>query len=212
MAIKDWPAFQSDKAFWPESAELVQWHNNKAHESPLAGDIQTQSVPGARWGWILNFPKQTWAERGRLLAFLTALNGMEHRVRLFDPRRPTLGTLVGETGVVLSNGASQFGESVSLFKTGIVGKTLLRGAWLNVATIGTNGQLVQVVADATANGSNVITVEIRHPLRAAVSSGAGVTLLDPTGLYIHESTQFGTAYDAALARPMSIQLREAFSA
>lgn len=114
MAIKDWPAYGTDKAFWPKSVELKQVHNNRVFESQLSGDIQTQSVPGARWGWILNFPEQTWAERGRLLAFLTALNGMEHRVRLFDPRRPPGGSLVGRTGVTLGASASQFAPSITL--------------------------------------------------------------------------------------------------
>jgi hypothetical protein len=114
MAINDWPAYGTDKAFWPKSAELKQVHNNRVLESQLSGDIQTQSVPGARWGWILNFDQQTWAERGRLLAFLTALNGMEHRVRLFDPRRPPGGSLVGRTGVTLGVSASQFASTVTL--------------------------------------------------------------------------------------------------
>jgi hypothetical protein len=163
MAIKDWPAYGTDKAFWPKSAELKQVHNNRVLESQLSGDIQTQSVPGARWGWILNFDQQTWAERGRLLAFLTALNGMEHRVRLFDPRRPPGGSLVGRTGVTLGASASQFAESITLANAW--GRNRLQrsksfdhAAWTKTRTTCTGGSINAAVApDGTTTADRIVS-------------------------------------------------------
>lgn len=174
MAIKDWPAYGTDKAFWPKSAELKQVHNNRVLESQLSGDIQTQSVPGARWGWILNFPEQTWAERARLLAFLTALNGMEHRVRLFDPRRPPGGSLVGRTGVTLGDSASQFVTSITLANAWgrnrlLRSKSFDHSAWTKTrssvvanATSAPDGTATadRIVSDATAAQSHYARQDI----------------------------------------------------
>lgn len=128
MAIYDWPAYQSDKAFWPASVELRQMHNNRELESPLSGDVQTNSVPGARWGWVLNFAEQSWEERGRLLGLLTRLSGKQHRVRLFSPHYPypqsklTGGTL-NLSGITTSASVGQFASSVAM--TGGKGTNLL---------------------------------------------------------------------------------------
>jgi hypothetical protein len=70
---------------------------------------------------------------------------------------------------------------------------------------------VMAVSDGLANGSGVLTVEVRHQLRSARASGAAVTLLDPTALYILTTNDFGSVYDSALAPPMSIELREVFA-
>jgi hypothetical protein len=108
-------------------------------------------------------------------------------VRLWDHKRPApLGTC-SLTGVTLAAGAAQFAEALSLAGCG-AGNTLLAGDWISVA-----GQLLMVVADATANGSGVMAVEVRHMLRQAVASGAAVTLHKPTALYIRS--------EAALAMP-----------
>lgn len=207
MAVFDWPAYGSDKAFWPETVEPKRVHNNRIHESPLSGDVQTQGVPGARLGWALNFPEQPWDERSRLWAFLSRLDGMAHRVRLFDPHLPRPAGSINLTGVTLAAGAGQFATTLQLAGCGNT-RTLLPGDWISP-----NGQqLVQVVAAATSSSGGAMTVEFRHPLRAAVSGGQAVVLDQPTALYILVSPEIGTAYGAGnRARPLSIEFREVFA-
>lgn len=162
MAIYDWPAYGSDKAFWPASVELLQQHNNRESESALSGDVQTNSVPGARWGWVLNFDEQTWEERGRLLGFLTRLEGKANRVRLFAPHQPVplarnSGNGINLTGIVTSASTAQFATSMAL--TGGVGTNLLtasrsidNAAWTKDATT--------VVANANSDPDGTVTSDI----------------------------------------------------
>lgn len=205
MATYDWPAYASDKAFWPETVELKEWHNNIAHESELSGDIQTNSTPGARWGIVLNFPRQTWLERARLHAFLTRLSGMQHRVRLFDPHKPLPAGTINTSGVTVNASAAQFATSLQLTGCGAT-KTLFGNDWFAIA-----GQLLKAVVLGTSDGSGLMTIEFRHPLRAAISAGAAVTLSSPTALYILLTREFGLPYGASsMAPPTSIEFREVF--
>lgn len=58
--------------------------------------------------------------------------------------------------------------------------TLLSGDLIGLAS----GQLVRVVADAQANDVGTMAVEVRQPLRLAVSSGSAVTLTRPTAPFV----------------------------
>jgi hypothetical protein len=206
MTTYAWPAFGSDKAFWPATAELGQWHNNRELESSLSGDIQTNSVPGAKWLWTLNFDPQTWPERARLWAFLTRLSGKQHRTQLFAPHQPVPTGSINLAGVTVKTLAAQFATSIVLQGCGNT-KTLLRGDWFSV-----NGQPLMCVVDATSNAGGDMTVEFRHPLRAAAAVSAAVTLSSPFGLYILNTSEFGTPYGTGnMAPPVSIPFREVFS-
>lgn len=86
--------------------------------------------------------------------------------------------------------------------------TLLSGDWLGLS----NGQRVQVVADATADDAGAATVEIRAPLRAALSNGAAVTLDKPTSLFILSEPTLEVPYGAAnVCPPFSVNLVEVFA-
>lgn len=207
MAFFNWPAYGSDKAFWPASIEPRQVHNNRLLESDLSGDVQTSSVPGAKWGWALNFGRQYWDERARLWAFLTRLNGMEHRVRLFDAHLPRPSGTCALSGVTAAAAVAQFATNIVLSGCGS-GKTLLPGDWLNIG--GT--QLVQTVVAATANGAGSMSVEFRHLLRAPVAAGASIVLDQPTGLYILTTSELGTAYGTGNQAPeLTVEFREVFA-
>jgi len=85
------------------------------------------------------------------------------------PRGTMRGTLTlnataaaGATSLVITGGAGQ------------ASTTLLKGDWLQLGS-GLTSQLVKVMADATANGSGVITVTIEPPLRIQYASSTAVT-------------------------------------
>lgn len=161
----------------PQTSVLRQVHNNLAFTSPLSGFTQTASLPGARWGWQLDWGALTVPTRARLEGLLTRLGGQEHRLLLWDFKRPRpLGTI--NTAGVTASAAAQFAESLTLNGCG-ANTTLRAGDWFSVG-----GQLLMCAVDATASGAGVMTVEFRHRLRAAVSGGAAVTLIQPTALYI----------------------------
>lgn len=203
MTTYAWP-----DADWaePGSAELRVIDNlQRGNESPLSGHVQTLGMPGARWGWALDFDHQLLADREQLEGFLVGLSGREHRVRLWDMQRPRPRGTIGLTGVTTSGVTAQFAEQMTLVGCG-AGASLLRGDWF-----GTPTQLLLCVEDAMANGSGQMVVKFRHKLRAAVPSDAAITLIKPTATYIR--TEAGIAMPRVggmLGVPMSVDFVEHF--
>jgi hypothetical protein len=189
----------------PRSAVLRQIHNNITFSSPLSGYTQTGSLPGARWGWSIEWGAMSAVERGAVEGILTRLSGQEHRLQLWDFKRDRPQGTINLSGVTCG-AAAQFATSLTLSNCG-ASKTLRAGDWLSVGT-----QLFMVVVDATADGSGVMTVEVRHPARGAISGGSSVTLIRPTALYILASPQldFGREPGAALP-PVAADFVEVFA-
>jgi len=144
------------------------------------------------------------ARRARLEGFLARLDGRTHRVRLFDwNRQVPIGT-INQTGVT-ANAAAQFAESLTLNNCG-ANRTLEPGDWLSVG-----GQLVMCSAPAQANGSGVMTVEIRSMLRSGFAGGA-VTLIRPFALFVLASTDLEMPRDPGAAQPpMAAEFVEVFA-
>ena len=112
MAIYDWP---SSRTFTPQTAELrVIDNTQRALESPMSGYVQTLSMPGARWGWGFDFGVHADADRDALEAYLLRLSGREHRVRLWDLKRPRPRGSIQTTGVTLAATAAQFATTLQL--------------------------------------------------------------------------------------------------
>lgn len=174
MTTYAWPT-----GYAPTNSRLVTLSNQGVSVSPLSGYVQTNTHPGSRWGWVLDMPALSGPRTAALEAFFVKLQGREHRVSLWDFKRPQPRGTCNLSGVTVSTTAAQFATSVVLTGCG-ASKTLLAGDWVKFAT----GQLVMVTDDATANGSGVMTINIRHSLRAAVSSTTAVTLDRPTALYV----------------------------
>jgi hypothetical protein len=203
MTQYTWP---DTRQYIPATAELMVMDNNSANSSPESGYVQTISKPGARWGWGLDFTPQSRAERAELEAWFTRLSGREHRVRLWDLKYPRPRGTCNLTGVTLGATAAQFATTVQLAGCGS-GKTLLPRDWLGLP----GGQLVMVVAAATANGSGAMTVEVRHMLRAALASGGAVVLDKPNAAFIRsESTLRLPRQPGPLEPGFSIQFEEVF--
>jgi hypothetical protein len=202
MTTYTWPAGQM---FIPSAVTLRQIHNNQASVSPQSGFTQTNSLPGARWGWAIDFQPHLKDDRQALEAFLTRLSGMEHRLQIWDMRRPyPLGTL-NRTGVTHS-AASALANTITLNGCG-ASTTIRAGDWIGLST----GQLVMAAVDGTANGSGVVSIEIRHPIRTALSGGGAVTLNKPTAKYIlTTSTLDFPRQSGASDPPLSAEFVEVF--
>jgi hypothetical protein len=205
MTTFAWP---TTAIFHPSTQTLRQEHNNRVTESPQSGYMQTASSPGARWGWILDMTPHETGDRAVLEAFITALNGQEHRVQLWDMKRPRPRGTCNLTGVTIDTaGAAVFTESIPLAGCGVA-KTLLAGDWLGLPT----GQLVMVAANATSDGGGFMTVPIRHMLRAAVTFGGAVVLDRPVALYINTSSRIDFPRQGGWAQPpVSFEFREVFA-
>ncbi len=203
MAVYDWP---DDQTLSPREMTLGQRHNDRAKISSHNGSVQTTSLPGARWRWVLQWPNQAQATRLRLEGVLDKLSGLEHRLRLWDIKRPRPRGTCNISGVTLSTAAAQFATTLVLAGCG-ASRTLLAGDWINPGGF----QLVRVVDDAVANGSGVMTVSVRHPLRYAIAAGASVVVEKPTSLFILESSDLAYPRQPGAVEPeMQVQMMEAW--
>lgn len=181
MTTYAWPG--TGGAFRQASASIGFVQNQRISISTLSGAVQTASLPGARLRQLITFPLQASALRASLEGFLNRLSGMEHRVSLWDVARPRPRGTCNLSGVTCSGGAAQFATTMSLAGCG-ASTTLLAGDWLRVPLSTGLFQVLQVSADAQANGSGVMAIEFRAMLRASVAAAAAVVLDKPAALYV----------------------------
>lgn len=112
MTTYAWP---TSAPFKPQAAELRVIDNlQRVVESPLSGYVQTQSMPGARWGWAFDMTPHSQADRQALEAYLLRLSGREHRVQLWDLKHPQPAGGIHLSGVTLGATAAQFATSLTL--------------------------------------------------------------------------------------------------
>jgi hypothetical protein len=152
--------------WWKES------NTQQPLESPLDGTVQDIELPGARWCALWTWPPLVGIDAGRVEAFLNALRGRAGCFLLPNYQRPVPNGSIGTAGAQI-NGDQVVAASLNL--KGITsGKTLLAGDF-----IGFNSELRQVVADATANGAGLMTVQLDCPFRKPVTNGMNVVTDHP---------------------------------
>lgn len=111
MAVITWP---TTVPYLPSACAWLHVHNTRLSESPLSGYVQTQRIPGERWGMALDFPRQKYAERAMLEAWLAQLGGQEHRASVFDFANPVPRGNLALAGVTLGASAAQFATALTL--------------------------------------------------------------------------------------------------
>ena len=158
MTIYTWP---DTRTFVPQVADLQVIDNTqRSLESPLSGYVQTVSMPGARWGWAMDFAPQDSASRAALEAQLLKLSGREHRVRLWDIKHPRPRGNIVLTGVTLGAAAAQFATSLQLAGC-LPGNNVLAGGSFEVDSN----------SDGLADGWTRYSAGTVGTLSAALSSG-----------------------------------------
>lgn len=163
-------------AFLASKWEFGYSANVFGSESPLNGSVQAVGIPGDRFTARLTLRATTHTERADVEGFLFSLRPSKtvsvNQLSCHHLARPApRGTMRGSPTV--QSDAGQLATSLLIQSS--VGATLFRGDM-----IGVNGQVVMVTADATANGSGVITASITAPLRSAAVIGNSVTWDKPT--------------------------------
>jgi hypothetical protein len=180
MTTYTWPA--TDSAFRLAQLTFKPRHNARFNTSELNGAGQGISLPGARWGLTVDFPKQTYAERARVEAFFNRLSGYEHRAQIWDLARTSPLLL---SGAPLVNGVlAQFAQTLNLDGTISAGRNLLVSAQSVDSTVWTKSALT-VTANATtapdqsATADLIIpnTVAVNHSIDQNVSGFAAGTLI-----------------------------------
>jgi len=120
----------------------------------------------------MQFNNLTGADRASMQAFLTKLNGQEHRFTVQDhsfARRGTGG------GTLLINGAGQTGSSlVCDGATFSVTNYLLEGDYISF-----NNELHMVTANANSSAAGAVTLSIAPPIRKATVNNGAINITVP---------------------------------
>lgn len=158
-----------------------------SYSSPFGS--QSVGVNGPLWVGTLAQANVRESNSGPWKVLAIKLAGKVDQLALWDMMRPEpLGTLRGTltfkgahaanaTSLVLSGGAGQ------------AGATVLAGDYFGMGS-STTQQVVMAMADAVADGSGDITIDIsKTPLRNAFSNGDSVTWNKPKALFRHMGTR-----------------------
>lgn len=168
---------------------------------------QTTEVAAPLWIVTCQIDRLTDAEAGEWKSLMMRMQGQVNQLALWDHMRPVpIGTMRG-TMVVDVNAAAGAVQLVIDAGAGEAGQTLKQGDLLGLGS-GLTQQVVMVTADATADGSGVITVDIQPPLRNAFTAGASVTWDQPKALFRRTSSDAIWDYSSVYASGFSLDLIE----
>lgn len=138
-------------------------------------------------------------------ALMLQLRGKTNQVALWNMGRPQpKGSM---RGTMTLGATAQGATTLTISSTGQGGKTLLAGDYLGVGS-GLTQQVVMVVADATANGSGVISVSTEPALRNSFGAGASVTWYRPCALFRRKDSTAQWMYEPGVVKGMSLDLIE----
>lgn len=200
MSTITWP---STDVFKPAKFEIGLRSNVLISTSPLSGVTQTVELPGARWVVSMTLDPVEWADQAVREALFSQIAGQANRVALWHfVRSAPRGTMRGSP--TLSATASAGATSLSITTT--AGATLLKGDMVKIGS-----QLLQVVADATANGSGAMTATVAPAVRTTVASGQAVSWDAPTSTFILTQSEVRVGYRPGIGEAISLEFVEVFA-
>ena len=173
MTTYTFPDITPSRSSW----ELVT--NTRTFVSPLTNAVQTASRKGSFWKISMTFNNLSGSDRSVMQAFLTKLNGMEHRFLVYDHSHTRRGTGSDATLVAAAN---QSGTTLSC--TG--GDTNSGAGRTGYAKAGDylrlNNELHIIVPSANTDdesystSSGNVTFTIAPPIRNTTSAGDDVVI------------------------------------
>ncbi len=167
---------------------------------------QGVEIAAPLWGAALEAEPMNEISSGAWQALLMQLRGQTNQLTLWNIARPVpLGTMRGT--MTLNIAAAQGDTTLSIIAATQAATTLKAGDLLGLGS-GTTQQVVMVMADATANGSGVISVTIEPPLRNGHLIAAAVTWDKPTVLFRRKQSQASWDYQTTFASGFSLDLVE----
>ncbi len=168
--------------------------------------FQANEVSGPLWSVMLESTIGLEANSGEWKALGMRLQGKNNQLAMWDLARPVpLGTMRGT--MTLNTAAAQGATALSIIASGQSAKTLLQGDLLGIGTLLTQ-QVVMVVADATSDGSGIISVTTEPALRNAHLIAASVTWDRPKALFRRVDSKYGWNNYGPVAEGFTLDLLE----
>lgn len=166
---------------------------------------QAQEASGPLWVASITASDDP-TQAGAWQAMLMQLRGRTNQLALWNKgREQPLGTM---RGAMTIGTTAQGATSLVITAAGQASKTLLAGDYLGVGS-GLTQQVVMVCADATSNGSGVITVTTEPALRNAFASSSSVTWYRPCALFRRKDSTAQWDYEpGGIVKGMSLDLLE----
>jgi len=193
-----------------ETVQALRWRviaPSQVFRSPFDGSVQTGATQGPRLGASLSLIPMQEADIVEMQAFAMKLRGKANRALIYNFARNVPRGTITTSGVTVNGALAVGATQLTLAGCGNT-KTLLTGDFLGVG-----GQLLMVVdGPYTSDGAGAMAnVVFEHPLRAAVSSGAAVTLTKPTCRMICTSDWIEWSTVAPVISEIGFEFEEAFS-
>lgn len=156
----------------PSSSTFELVTNTRTYRSPLTNAVQTVGRKGSLWRATLQFNNLTGADRATMQAFVTKLNGQEHRFNLHDHSFTRRGTGGGTLRV---NGGNQSGASlVCDGATASITNYLREGDYVSFGN-----ELHLITADTNSDGSGNVTLSIAPPIRKSPADDTAIDYTSP---------------------------------
>lgn len=152
----------------PDSVTMLMGNANSVGESPYTAKTQVYQYDGDWWGIEVSYPVLTREEAAVVMGFLASLRGRQGTFlwgpTLFASPQGAAG------GTPRVNGASQTGYSIATDGWTPSAIALKAGDFFEI-----DSTLYMAVADATANGSGAVTIDIWPSLRGHADNAVIVT-------------------------------------
>jgi hypothetical protein len=174
----------------PASSSFELVTNTKTFRSPLTNSVQTASRKGSLWKVGLSFNNLHGSERAEMQAFLTKLNGQEHRFTLHDHSYARRGIGIGTLTI---NGADQGGVNLVCSTTAAATTGYVKAG----DYVSFNNELHMVTTDANSDGSGNITIAIAPPIRKPTINAGTVDYTSPVNGVFMLSSKSGWTNDPA---------------
>lgn len=160
---------------WPASLEPTDmtWgivYNNRAFTSTLSNAQQVVGYPGAYWMCTLNFGVLFDEDERELTAFLGRLQGMYGTFYLPAFTRQRTDS-IGSPTVVTANA-----QATTMLLEGVTAsrKVFRLGDYITI-----NGEMFEVVDDATSTSGGRVQLSLNKRIRKTIAAGAAVEYRNP---------------------------------
>lgn len=161
----------------PNSSAWSLESNTASFLSPISGAVQTKDRGGERWRALLTFVNLKGDDKAVMKAFLTRLNGQQHRFTLHDHSQIQRGAF---GGTPLVNGAGQTGTTLN-----IDGATFSITNWIRAGDhFRVGGDLKMAVLDANSDGAGLVALTFVPRIVNAPADGAPIATVDPLGVFM----------------------------
>lgn len=196
------------------SAVAIEWGQARFDLSFAGGDSgaqQSRVLAPPRWlASLVASDALTAALAAEWRALIMDLRGRTNVLALHDLGNPApQGTA---RGTWTANATAAAGATSIVINMGVgqAATTLKKGDWIGVNQSATSRQLLHVQADATANGSGIITVTVEPPLRVQVASASSMVWDKPTALFRQTTNESKWLQRSAVRSGYSLDLIESW--